>query len=168
MQLNHIICDILVNPHVASSTFDEIQLANGKVFTDYGRVYDAESSGLLGSFTLQTTSGTTTSTTTPTGPTFYDASLSQVYVLNNGSSYNYGAYSQVSLFSQSDYSNLNKSFGWNIPYYIYTANTTQYLNPHRLTRWGSNGLLLHTKSWSCEHVIIIRLSVVTPTSVVGG
>ena len=122
---------------VTSSTFDEAQLANGKVFTDFGKVYDAESSGLLGSFTQ--------GTTVLVGPTLYDAALSQVYVLSNGTSNGYSNYTQVSLFNPTDYSNTGKSFQWNIPYYISTPTNSLYLNPHRLARWGSNGLLLHTK-----------------------
>ena len=124
--------------YVTSSTFDEMQLGSGKMFTDYGRVFDPESGGLLGSFT--------SGTNNITGPTLYDAGLSQVYVLTNSSGTSYSSYTQVSLYNPTDYSNTNKSFAWNVPYSITDANNnTDYLNPHRLTRWGANGLLLHTK-----------------------
>lgn len=124
--------------YLASSGYDEMQLSSGVMYTDIGRVFDPESSALLGTFTQ--------GTTTISGPTLYDAGLSQIYVLNNGTSCCSG-YSQVSLFSPTDYSNTGKSFQWNIPSYLYpTAGSTIYLSAHRLTRWGANGLLLHTKA----------------------
>ncbi|MFN2977520.1 beta strand repeat-containing protein [Terriglobus aquaticus] len=129
---------------VASSGLDDIQLTGGKLFTDYGRVYDPESGGQLGTFNQ--------GTTVLQGPTLNDPGLSQVYVLNSSQNpgYYYNGYSQVSLFSPTDYSSTGKSFAWNIPSSLQTgsgSNQTYYnLQPHRLTRWGSNGLLLHTQA----------------------
>ncbi len=123
---------------VASSNFDELQLAGGRMYTDFGKVYDPESSSLLGSL-LQ-------GTTTLSGPTFYDASLSQIYVLTNTNGYTYSDYTQVDLFNPTDYSNTGKTFQWNVPYFLYSTTGTTFLYPHRLVRWGANGLLLHTKA----------------------
>ncbi|MGI4756368.1 MAG: beta strand repeat-containing protein [Janthinobacterium lividum] len=128
--------------NVASSSFDEMQLAGGKLYTDYGRVFDPESGGQLGTFML--------GTTIISGPTLYDSALSQVYVLTSSSGNgSYNNFSQVLLLNPADYSNTGKSFAWNIPYSITTGSgtntTTGYLNPHRLARWGANGLIVHTK-----------------------
>ena len=122
---------------IASATYDEIQLVSGKIFTDIGRVFDSESAGLLGSFQLNNV--------ILTGPTLYDAALSQVYVLNNGSGYSYNGYNQLTIFNPADYSSTGKSFQWNIPPYTSGSNYSYGLQPHRLTRWGANGLVLHTK-----------------------
>jgi len=124
--------------YLATSGFDEMQLSSGKMFTDIGKVFDPESAALLGTL-MQ-------SGTTVTGPTLYDAALSQIYVLTNSTASSYSSYSQVDLFNPSDYSNTSKMFQWNVPYSITSGSNTTYLTPHRLTRWGVNGLLLHTKA----------------------
>jgi hypothetical protein len=123
---------------ITSQSFNEMQLSGGKIFTDFGHVYDSESGGLLGSLM--------NGTSTVSGPTFFDSPLSQIYVLTNASAYYFSGYSQVNLYNPSDYSNTGKSFAWNIPYSVTNSSgNTVYFSPHRLTRWGANGLLLHTK-----------------------
>lgn len=125
--------------YVTSSAYDEMQLQNGKVFTDMGRVLDSESGALLGSL-MQ-------GTNVLNAPTLYDASLSQIYAASNSSGNNFNGINQVVLYNPDDYSNTGKSFQWNIPYNLSNAaGANAYLSPHRLTRWGVNGLLMHTKA----------------------
>ncbi|WP_170835017.1 beta strand repeat-containing protein [Terriglobus roseus] len=124
--------------YIATSGYDEMQLATPKLFTDYGRVLDPESGSLLGTFMNGTYAAS--------GPSLYDAALSKFYVLDTPSS-SCCSYSQIQVFNPANYTDLNTPIAINVPSSIYNA-ANQYvsLNPHRLVRWGVNGLALHTKA----------------------
>ncbi len=112
----------------ASSTYDEVQLLGGKLYTDTGKVYDAESGSLLGTLYL-------TGTTITSGTTLADSTLNKIFVLNNSTQYSL-SYNQIQVFSLADYTSNGTTIPVNVSY------DSTYLNgtPKRLTRWGANGL----------------------------
>ncbi len=116
----------------ASSSADEMQIVAGRLYTDFGRVYDAESASLLGTFYLNTT-------TVAGGPTTADATLGRAFILGN-TSYAYGAYNQIQIFNLADFNQTSNS---TIPVNVGNSNG---LNGYasRLTRWGTNGLAFRT------------------------
>ncbi len=117
----------------ASSTFDEMQIAGGRLYTDFGTVYDPESGSLLG--TLYNTG-----TTVASGTTTADTALGKAFVLDSSSGTVYsGSYNQIQIFNTSTF-NLS---GAVVP--VSVANASIGLTyPSRLTRWGSNGLAFRT------------------------
>jgi hypothetical protein len=126
------------NITLASSTFDEMQLSNGKLYSDFGKTYDAESGSLLGTMY-------TTGTTIAQGPTLLDTAQNKVFMLNNlSSSCCYSGYNQIQVFNPDDYSSTGVAIPISVPSYIYTnvgnSTTSTYLSPTRMVRWGSNGL----------------------------
>jgi trimeric autotransporter adhesin len=131
------------NISLASSSFDEIQLTNGKLYGDYGKIYDAEAGTLLGTMYQ-------TGTTVAQGPTLVDTVQNKVFVLDNSTTSNccYSGYNQIQIFSPDDFTSTGVTIPISVPYSIYnsTTNNTIYLTANRLVRWGSNGLALHTNA----------------------
>jgi len=126
---------------LASGSFDEMQLTNGKLYGDFGKVYDSEAGTLLGTMYQ---SGTTTAQ----GPTLVDTAQNKVFVLDNsGSSCCYSGYNQIQIFNPDDFTATGVTIPISVPYYINsTTGNSIYLNANRLVRWGSNGLALHTNA----------------------
>ncbi len=123
---------------LASSSLDDMQLADGKLYTDFGNVYDAEAGTLLGTFYQAGTS-------VAQGPTLFDTALGKVFTLDSGTGYNPNGYNQIQIFNPADYSTSATTIPINVPSYTYnTAGTYISSNPDRLVRWGSNGLAFHT------------------------
>jgi hypothetical protein len=130
------------NITVASSSFDEMQLINGKLYGDFSKVYDAEAGTLLGTMYQ-------TGTNTAQGPSLVDTAQNKVFVLDNSTSNYccYSGYNQIQIFSPDDFSATGVTIPFSVPYYINgTAGTSIYLTANRLVRWGSNGLALHTNA----------------------
>ena len=127
------------NISLAGSSFDEMQLVGGKLYGDYGKVYDAEAGTLLGTMYQ-------TGTTIAQGPTLVDTALNKVFILDNSSCCS--GYSQIQIFNPDDFTATGATIPISVPYSIYN-NTNQsyiYFNPNRLVRWGSNGLAFHTNA----------------------
>ncbi len=118
----------------ASTSSDEMQIAGGKLYTDFGGVYDAESGSLLG--TLYS-SGTTKAG----GPTGVDTSLGEAFVLDNSTN-SYGTYNQIQAFDTSTY---NQKGVTTIPVNV-TAGNYGLTSASRLMRWGVNGLAFRTSA----------------------
>jgi len=115
----------------ASYSADEMQIAGGTLYTDFGQVFDAESGDLLG--TLYETG-----TTVAQGPTVADTTLGLVFILDDSQSYSYGSYNQIQTFNLSTYTSASSSV---IP--VSVPSSSPYgnsSNPSHLTRWGTNGL----------------------------
>lgn len=129
------------NIALANSSLDEMQLVNGKLYGDFGKVYDAEAGTLLGTMYQ-------TGTTAAQGPTLFDTSQNKIFILNNSSVYCCSGYNQIQIFNPDDYSATGVTIPISIPYSIYnsTTSTYTYFTPNRLVRWGSNGLALHTNA----------------------
>jgi hypothetical protein len=124
----------------ATSSNDEMQIADGLLYTDFGTVYDAESGALMGTFY---NSGTTPAT----GTTYADATLGKAFVLDSSSS-PYSAANQIQVFNTSNYTLESIS---TIPISFVTSSTTvipytSTTGPARLTRWGTNGLAFRTNA----------------------
>lgn len=117
----------------ASAYNDDLQLLAGRVYTDVGKVVDAESGSLLGSLYL-------TGTTLATGPTVADNTLNKIFVLDN-SSYSYSTPNQIQIFDLNTYTTSANTIQLGT-----LAGTSTYSNtaPSHLTRWGSNGLAFRT------------------------
>lgn len=113
----------------ASYPGDEMQIAGGTLYTDYGQAFDAESGNLLGTFYM-------TGTTPAQGPTFADTTLGLAFILDNSASNLYGSYNQIQIFNLSNYT----STGNAIPVSIAQGSS----GPSHLTRWGTNGLAFRT------------------------
>ena len=119
---------------LANSTFDEMQLANGKLYTDFGTAYDAESGSLLGTMY-------TTGTTVAQGPALLDTIQNKIFILNNGASSCCSGYNQIQVFNPADYSATGVTIPISVPNYIYNSSGNSiYLSPTRMLRWGSNGI----------------------------
>jgi uncharacterized repeat protein (TIGR01451 family) len=117
------------NGSYASASSDEMQIAGGVLYTDFGTAYDPEAGALLGTFY---SSGTTAAA----GPTVADTTLGKLFVLDNSSGYTYGSYNQIQVFNTSNYIAASSSV---IPISLATPSTiTSYAS--RLTRWGTNRL----------------------------
>ena len=72
-----------------------MQIASGRLYTDFGKVYDAESGALLGTFY---SSGTNTAS----GPTFADATLGRAFILDSLTTYS-SSYNQIQVFNTSNF-----------------------------------------------------------------
>ena len=119
------------NNTYASVTSDEMQIAGGQLYTDFGQASDAESGALLGTFY---SSGTTLAT----GPSTADATLGKVFILDNSQANSFGNYNQIQIFNMSDYTLASNAV---IPVGLpATSGYTYDSYPSRLTRWGTNGL----------------------------
>ncbi len=117
------------------SSGDDMQLAGGILYTDYGGAYDAESGALLGTFY---NSGSTVAS----GPTFADTTLAKVFILDNTTPYSYGAYNQIQVFNTGNYTQTTTGV---IPISI-NASAVSSVYANHLTRWGTNGLAVRTSS----------------------
>jgi hypothetical protein len=116
--------------YASYSPNDEMQIAAGRLYTDFGGVYDAEAGSLLGTLYV-------TGTTPATGSTTVDASLGKAFVLDSSSG-NYGTYNQIQTFNTADFTSASSSV---IPVNVPSGGTT---GPSRLSRWGTNGLAFRT------------------------
>lgn len=115
----------------ASYGTNEMQIAGGTLYTDYGQAFDAESGDLLGTFYV---SGTTPAQ----GPAVADTTLGLVFILD--SSAMYGSYNQIQTFNLSNYT----TTGNVIPVSVPTSNGAGASGGSHLTRWGTNGLAFRT------------------------
>jgi hypothetical protein len=131
------VTNINSNISLAGGSFDEMQLVGGKLYGDYGKVYDAEAGTLLGTMYQ-------TGTTIAQGPTLVDTALNKVFILDNSSCCS--GYSQIQIFNPDDFTATGATIPISVPYSINTNQTYIYFNPNRLVRWGSNGLALHTNA----------------------
>ncbi|CAN5691041.1 hypothetical protein BH10ACI4_BH10ACI4_34600 [soil metagenome] len=128
------------NITLASSAFDEMQLTNGRLYSDFGKVYDAEAGTLLGTMYQ-------TGTTAVQGPTLVDTAQNKVFVLSNSSYCCYSGYNQIQIFSPDDFSATGVTIPISVPYSINNSTGNSiYLGGNRLVRWGSNGLAFHTNA----------------------
>lgn len=118
----------------AANGTNEMQIAGGVLYTDYGRAFDAEFGSLLGTFYA---SGTTAAT----GPTVADTTLGLAFILDSSSSSYYGSNNQIQIFNLSNYASAGSSV---IP--IGAVNTSGTITSYasHLTRWGTNGLAYHS------------------------
>ena len=71
----------------ATNSSDEIEVAGGHLYTDFGQVFDAESGSLLGTFYES-------AMIAASGPTAADTALGKTFVLDNSTQYQYGMYNQ--------------------------------------------------------------------------
>jgi trimeric autotransporter adhesin len=120
----------------ATPSSDEMQIAGGRLYTDFGQVFDSESGSLLGTFYI-------TGTTAATGATTVDTTLGKAFVVAN-SQYGGGSFStsQINIFRLADFTTVPGS----IPV-SWASDTSNYNGgPTRLTRWGSNGLAFRTQA----------------------
>ncbi|AFL86420.1 hypothetical protein Terro_0069 [Terriglobus roseus DSM 18391] len=123
---------------LASSSLDDMQLASGTLIGSQGKIYDAEAGTLLGTLYQ-------TGTVAAVGPTTYDSALGKIFVLDSSSAYCCNNYTQIQVFKGSDYTATGDLIPFTIPYNLYdSTGLNTYLNPSRLTRWGSNGLAVRT------------------------
>ncbi|NUQ27934.1 MAG: hypothetical protein HOQ35_05410 [Acidobacteriaceae bacterium] len=138
----------------ASGSQDEMQLLSGRMFTNFGRVYDAEAGALLGSLYL-------TGQTVAQGATLADATLGKIFMVDyvSGTGNSSGGANQIQIFKLSDYSSTGTTIPVNVPSLI--SSTSIY--PTRLTRWGGNGLAFRTSFgiYSLSSNLIADLSSVT-------
>ncbi|HWG18483.1 MAG TPA: IPT/TIG domain-containing protein [Acidobacteriaceae bacterium] len=125
----------LTNISTASTGEDEMQLLGGKIYTDFGPIYDAEAGALLGTLYL-------TGTTAAQGATLADATLGKIFVLDTAPATGgvYASSTQIQIFNLSNYT----STGVTIPINVSSTSGYPANYPTRLTRWGANGLVLHT------------------------
>jgi hypothetical protein len=121
--------------NAGSYATDEMQVADGRLYTDFGVVYDAEAGYLLGTFYDY-------GTTVAIGPTFADTALGRVFILDTPNS-NYGnPLSQIQVFDPVTFlAATAETLTVNVPpsgYYVPGVNASQ------LTRWGRDGLAFQT------------------------
>jgi uncharacterized repeat protein (TIGR01451 family) len=115
----------------ANGSSPEMTLASGRIYTDFGTVFDAESGSLLG--TLYVTGQTPTS-----GSTTVDTTLGKVFVLDNPQLYSAQSPSQIQFFNTSDF---NPTSAATLPVNIAPASGSYpSTTATGLTRWGANGL----------------------------
>ncbi len=115
----------------ASYSSNEMQIAGGKLYTDYGQVFDAESGDLLGTFYQSGASAAQ-------GPAVADTTLGLAFILDRSSSNPYGNYNQIQLFHLSDYTTDGAAtIPVNVPA---QSGSTLVTSSSHLTRWGTNGL----------------------------
>lgn len=111
----------------ANSSTDTLQVVGGRSYGDFGRVLDAESGALLGTFY---SSGSTVAT----GPAAIDSALGKAFILSTGSS----SQLQLQAFNLSDYTVAST-----------TAKTLNFVSGSslsRLLRWGTNGLAFRSST----------------------
>jgi hypothetical protein len=121
----------------ANTSSDEMQVAGGTVYTDFGQASDAESGVLLGTFYV-------TGSTVARGPVFADKALGKVFILDSSSSAGYyNSFNQIQVFNLADYSATGSAIPVSAVVPSGYSSTVNY-NPSRLTRWGSNGLAFRT------------------------
>jgi hypothetical protein len=117
----------------ASYASNDMQIAGGILYTDFGKAFDSESGDLLGTFYQ-------TGTTAAQGTTVADPTLGLLFVLDNSQSYAYETYNQIQTFNLSNYTSTGSAvIAVNVPAPPSTINFP-YSYASRLTRWGTNGL----------------------------
>ncbi len=124
--------------NTAGSGVDDVQLANGALYTSYGRAINPENAAVLGTFYP---SGTTASQ----GSIAVDTNLGKAFFLedeNPDFSPSFSTY-QIGAFNLSDYTATSDTpiqiaAPWSRADYQWQGATGP-----RLTRWGSNGLAFH-------------------------
>lgn len=116
-------------------TDDEMLIAGGKLYTDLGGVYDAESGDLLGTFY---SSGTTAAT----GTTTADTTLGKAFILTNQNAYSSVSPTQIQIFNISNFTN-DTTLSLPVSYST-SSNYSITPGPTRLTRWGADGLAFRT------------------------
>jgi hypothetical protein len=117
----------------ASYSYDEMQVLSGRIYTDIGKVLDAESGAVLGSYY---SSGTTVAQ----GPQVTDANAGKTFMLNASA---YSSTNQVLAFNTSDFTATGESLPLGLP----PTTATTYGNVSSmdaLVRWGANGLAFRT------------------------
>lgn len=121
------------NGAYASQSNDDLQVVGGSLYSDNGKVYDAEAGALLGTFY-------SAGTTPATGPTVADTSLGLSFVLDAGVQYSY-TYSQIQAFQTADYTTSTAT----LPVYGLSGSVSYgTASPSHLVRWGANGLAFRT------------------------
>jgi hypothetical protein len=127
------------NSSPAPYYLDEMQLLNGRLYTGTGKVLDAESGALLGSFY-------NTGTALAQGPTVADGTLGKAFVLDlAGNSYSYSSsYNQIQVFNTSDFTAAGPAIPISVT--VPSTNASGVVPASRLIRWGANGLALRTTS----------------------
>src|SRR5579862_211519 len=118
------------NGTYAGYNADEVEVAGGRLYTDFGTVFDAESGALLGTFY---SSGSTVAT----GTTYADTTLGEAFILDNVTA---GGYSnqEIQIFNTSTFNLATSSaiqFGS-----VNSSGVSLSSGPSRLSRWGMNGL----------------------------
>jgi trimeric autotransporter adhesin len=123
---------VVNNGTYAGSGTDDLQVAGGRVYTDFGAVYDSEAGALLGTFYSD-------ATTKAQGPTAADTTLGRVFILDGslGSPSAYG-YNQIQAF---DPNTFNLRAGNTVPIGTINISGTPNTTASHLARWGANGLL---------------------------
>lgn len=126
--------------NTAESNIDDVQLANGALYTSYGQAINPENAAVLGTFYP---SGTTASqgsiaVDTSLGKAFFLEEENTNFVIGSG----FSTY-QIGAFNLSDYTATSDT-----PIQIAAPESRanyQWQGPTgpRLTRWGSNGLAFH-------------------------
>jgi len=121
----------------ASYSFDEMQVLGGRVYTDIGKVLDAESGSVLGTYY---SSGTSVSQ----GPQITDEIAGKTFMVNYAAASPY-TYSQVQAFNTSDFTATGETLSIGVPPSgpNYGGNISSL---DRLVRWGANGLAFRTNS----------------------
>lgn len=117
-----------------SSTYDETQIVGGNLYTNFGKIFNAESGSLVGTIY-------SAASTVANGSTTADTTLGRIFVLDNSSGQTYNNFNQIQAFNISD---LNQSSASAIP--VNVPASLNYGNTYgtRLTRWGTNGLAFRT------------------------
>ncbi|MDR3740791.1 MAG: IPT/TIG domain-containing protein [Terracidiphilus sp.] len=122
------------NGTYANSYNDDLLVAGGRTYTDYGSVYDADAGALLGNFYV-------TGTTVAQGPATADTTLGSAYILDNPQGYsNLSSNAQIQVFSLAHYASTAV-----IPVNL-ASSTNSNNGPSRLTRWGANGLAFRSST----------------------
>ncbi len=120
----------------ANNFNDEMQIAGGRLYNDFGQVFDSESGSLLGTFYL-------TETTVDSGSTTADTTLGKAFVLANPQySSSSSSTSQINVFNLSDFTSTSTSIP--VSWVSGSSQSYNYSTPTRLTRWGTNGLAFRT------------------------
>ncbi len=127
-------------PALASTVSPEMQLTNGKLYTDFGFIYNAENGVQAGSLLM---SGTTPAV----GPTFADAGTGRTFVLDQPSSNPYAALTRIQVFSLADNSLQPVTVPLNMPAFYTSTGYGTIVFPqgvNSLARWGANGLAVRS------------------------
>jgi trimeric autotransporter adhesin len=126
--------------NTAESNVDDVQLANGALYTSYGQAINPANAAVLGTFYPSGTTAAQGSITVDTtlGKAFFLEDITTNFVIGTG----FSTY-QIGAFNLSDYTATSDT-----PIQIAAPESRanyQYEGPTgpRLTRWGSNGLAFH-------------------------
>jgi trimeric autotransporter adhesin len=117
---------------------DEFQVLSGKVYSDFGSAFDAESGAKLGTFYQ---AGYYGGQYPANGPEYADTGLGKIFYLDTSAAAQF-VYDQIAAYNLADYT---ASSAPPIPITVIgTTPGTAYTYASRLTRWGSNGLAFRT------------------------